>query len=123
MIVDSHAHYAHGSFSNTFRYLSWENTWVLKEGTLDDLLAQMEERGIHMSVEPGISLDFNEKILASAKSGASGNGWMRTAPGPALWPWAKRASITTIPVRSSSGSSSLCGFSTSSDWRESTGFR
>ena len=46
MIVDSHAHYAHASFSNTFRYLSWEDTWVLKEGTLDDLLAQMEERGI-----------------------------------------------------------------------------
>lgn len=67
MIVDSHAHYAHASFSNTFRYLSWEDTWVLKEGTLDDLLAQMEDRGIHMSVEPGISLDFNEKILALAE--------------------------------------------------------
>ena len=64
MIVDSHAHYAHASFSNTFRYLSWEDTWVLKEGTLEELLDQMDRRGIRMSVEPGISLDFNEKILA-----------------------------------------------------------
>lgn len=67
MIIDSHAHYAHASFSNTFRYLSWEDTWVLKEGTLSDLLDQMDRRGITMSVEPGIALDFNEKILALAE--------------------------------------------------------
>lgn len=67
MIIDSHAHYAHASFSNTFRYLSWEDTWVLKEGTLGDLLVQMDRRGIAMSVEPGIALDFNEKILALAE--------------------------------------------------------
>lgn len=67
MIIDSHAHYAHASFSNTFRYLSWEDTWVLKEGTLADLLDQMDRRGITMSVEPGIALDFNEKILALAE--------------------------------------------------------
>ena len=67
MIIDSHAHYAHASFSGSFRYLSWEDTWTLKEGTLEDLLAQMQEQGIAMSVEPGISLDFNEKILALAE--------------------------------------------------------
>ena len=67
MIVDSHAHYAHASFSGTFRYLSWEENWTLNEGTLEELLFKMEERGIAMSVEPGISLDFNEKILAMAK--------------------------------------------------------
>ncbi len=67
MIIDSHAHYAHASFSGSFRYLSWEDTWTLREGTLEDLLEQMEERGIAMSVEPGISLDFNEKILALAE--------------------------------------------------------
>lgn len=66
MIVDSHAHYAHASFGNSFRYLSWEDNWTLKEGTLEDLLAQMEARGIAMSVEPGIALDFNEKVLALA---------------------------------------------------------
>ena len=67
MIVDSHAHYAHASFSNSFRYLSWEENWTLKEGTLEDLFGEMMERGITMSVEPGISLDFNEKILALAE--------------------------------------------------------
>ncbi len=66
MIVDSHAHYAHASFGNSFRYLSWEDNWTLKEGTLEDLLEQMESRGIAMSVEPGIALDFNEKVLALA---------------------------------------------------------
>jgi TatD DNase family protein len=63
MIVDSHAHYAHASFSGNFRYLSWEDNWVLKEGTLEELLQQMQDKGITMSVEPGISLDFNEQIL------------------------------------------------------------
>ena len=67
MIIDSHAHYAHASFSGNFRYLSWEDNWVLKEGTLADLLAGMQERGIAISVEPGISLDFNDKILALAQ--------------------------------------------------------
>ena len=67
MIVDSHAHYAHASFSNSFRYLSWEENWTLKEGTLEELFGEMMARGITMSVEPGISLDFNEKILALAE--------------------------------------------------------
>ena len=67
MIVDSHAHYAHASFSGNFRYLSWEGNWTLKEGTLEELLSEMADRGITMSVEPGISLDFNEQILETAK--------------------------------------------------------
>ena len=57
MIVESHAHYAHASFAGNFRYLSWEDNWELKEGTLEELLQQMQERGIAMSVEPGIGLD------------------------------------------------------------------
>lgn len=67
MIIDSHAHYAHGSFTGTFRYLSWEDNWVIKEGTLEDLLTEMDGRDIRFSVEPGISLDFNESILALAE--------------------------------------------------------
>ena len=130
MIIDSHAHYAHASFSNTFRYLSWEDTWVLKEGTLADLLDQMDRRGITMSVEPGIALDFNEKILALAERypgrifPAMGchptrSGWMTTAPGPALWLWGKRVWTTTTLDRSSSDGSNFCGFSISSALRES----
>ena len=64
MIIDSHAHHAHASFSGSFRYLIWEDNWTQKEGTLENLLGQMEEKDIAMSVEPGISLDFHERIIA-----------------------------------------------------------
>ena len=67
MIVDSHAHYAHASYRNSFRCLSWEENWVLHEGTLEELFAQMDDMGIPMSVEPGIGLDFNDDILELAK--------------------------------------------------------
>ena len=55
MIVDSHAHYAHASFSNSFRYLSWEENWTLKEGTLEELFGEMMERGITMSAGGAVS--------------------------------------------------------------------
>ena len=67
MIIDSHAHYAHASFSGTFRCLSWEDNWTLKEGSLEDLMDQMAGRGIAASVEPGIGLDFHEKIFELAR--------------------------------------------------------
>ena len=67
MIVDSHAHYAHSGFSSSFRYLSWEENWTVKEGTLEELLSEMADRGISASVEPGISMDFNERILELSK--------------------------------------------------------
>ena len=67
MIVDSHAHYAHAAFSNSFRYLSWEENWTLREGSLEELLEKMADRGISMSVEPGIALDFNERVLELAR--------------------------------------------------------
>ena len=67
MIIDSHAHYAHASFSGSFRYLSWEENWTMREGTLEELFGQMQERGIAISVEPGISLDFHEQILDLAR--------------------------------------------------------
>lgn len=67
MIVDSHAHYAHAAFRNTFRYLSWEENWTLHEGAREELFARMDEMGIAMSVEPGIGLDLNENILELAR--------------------------------------------------------
>ena len=140
MIIDSHAHYAHASFSNTFRYLAWEDTWPLKEGTREDLLAQMQEKGIAMSVEPGISLDFNENILALAERYPG-----RIFPAMGCHPtrciyekWSDRGRldayctrpgvvavgetgwIITIPDRSSSAGSNTCGFSISSIWPGST---
>lgn len=67
MIVDSHAHYAHASYRNAFRYLSWDENWAIHEGTLEELFAELDAAGITMSVEPGIGLDFNEDILTLAK--------------------------------------------------------
>lgn len=66
MIVDSHAHYAHACYRNTFRYLSWEENWTLGEGTLEELFDRMDAAGICKSVEPGIGLEFNENILELA---------------------------------------------------------
>ena len=43
MIVDSHAHYAHSGFSGSFRYLSWEENWTVKEGTLEELMDQIRQ--------------------------------------------------------------------------------
>lgn len=67
MIVDSHAHYAHACYGNGFRYLDWEGNWTLREGTREELFARMDAAGVAMSVEPGISLDSNEAILALAE--------------------------------------------------------
>lgn len=67
MIVDSHAHYAHACYGNSFRFLDWEGEYALKEGTRAELLDLLAERGIAMSVEPGISLASNEAILDLAE--------------------------------------------------------
>lgn len=67
MIVDSHAHYAHACFGGEFRYLDHDGQYCLGNGTRSDLFALMQQRGIAMSVEPGISLASNEAILALAE--------------------------------------------------------
>lgn len=64
MIVDSHAHYAHASYQNTFRYLTLrDDAYTIAEGTLNDLLQEMEQANIRCSIEPGISLASNRAIL------------------------------------------------------------
>lgn len=69
MFLDSHAHYTHNSFLNSFRYLAREgDSYVLKEGTLPDVLEALAEHGILCSVEPGITIASNEKILAFARA-------------------------------------------------------
>ena len=113
---------------------------MLKEGTLEDLLQQMQERGIAISVEPGISLDFNDKILALAQRYPG-----RIFPAVGCHPtrciyekWSDRKRLEDYctrpgvvalgetgldyhhPRRNSTASSSSFGSSTSSGWREST---
>ena len=68
MIIDSHAHYAHASFSNTFRYLTWDREgYALAEGGLEQLLECLKDAGINCTIEPGISLASNEAVLALSR--------------------------------------------------------
>ena len=69
MIIDSHAHYAHNCFLNSFRYLTWKDgTYALREGDFSALFAELESAGICCSIEPGIHLASNEKILALSRA-------------------------------------------------------
>lgn len=64
MIVDSHAHYTHARFGGSFRYLTVEEgAYALAEGDVEELLAKLERAGITASVEPGISLESNRRLL------------------------------------------------------------
>lgn len=68
MILDSHAHYAHNCYVQTFRYLSHSpEGYTLEEGDLDGLFKKMEEAGIRYFIEPGIRLDSNLSVLELAR--------------------------------------------------------
>lgn len=65
MIIDSHAHYNHGSYNAAFRYLTLTpDGYALKEGGRDALLRDLWDGGIRCTVEPGISLQSCEGVLA-----------------------------------------------------------
>ena len=69
MIIDSHAHYNHGSYSNTFRYLTLTpDGYALKEGDRAALLRELWDRGVRCAVEPGISLQSCEGVLALSQA-------------------------------------------------------
>ena len=64
MIIDSHAHYTHSAFQNTFRYLTRsEDTYALSEGDRAQVLQDLQDAGIPYSVEIGISLDNCQAVL------------------------------------------------------------
>lgn len=67
MIIDSHAHYNHGAFNNTVRYLTYEQgVFSLQEGDREQILWQLRESNIQCSIEPGISLDSCREVLEMA---------------------------------------------------------
>jgi TatD DNase family protein len=67
MIIDSHAHYNHNSFRNTFRYLTHgPQGYALKEGDQAQVLRDLADAGVACSVEPGISLQSCREILELA---------------------------------------------------------
>ena len=67
MIVDSHAHYNHNSFKNTFRYLTRdEKGYAIAEGDREQIFRELLEGNIPYSIEPGVSLQSCEEILELA---------------------------------------------------------
>ena len=65
MIIDSHAHYNNSAYKKPFRYLSYDKDgYALKEGELPQLIQEMEDADIRYFVEPGVSLQSCEEVLA-----------------------------------------------------------
>ena len=64
MTIDSHTHYSHFRFNDRFRYLSRENgSYCVKEGSREDVLAELKACGIVEAIEPAIDLASNRKVL------------------------------------------------------------
>ena len=69
MIIDSHAHYNHNSFKNSFRYLTRdENGYAIVEGDREQIFRELVEGNIPYSIEPGVSLQSCEEVLELAAS-------------------------------------------------------
>ena len=69
MMIDSHAHYNHNSYNGQFRYLTYTSDgYALEEGDRAQLLHRLWDAGIRCSVEPGISLQSCEGVLALCKA-------------------------------------------------------
>lgn len=64
MIIDSHAHYTYGKFNEEFSYLGLnDGEYALHRGRLEDVFAAMDKAGIVTSIEPGVDLSSNERIM------------------------------------------------------------
>ena len=67
MIIDSHAHYNHNSFKNSFRYLTRdENGYAIAEGGREQIFRELLEGNIPYSIEPGVSLQSCGEVLELA---------------------------------------------------------
>ena len=68
MIIDSHAHYNNNAYKKPFRYLTYDKDgYALKEGELPQLIQEMEDANIRYFIEPGVSLQSCEEVLALAE--------------------------------------------------------
>ena len=67
MIIDSHAHYNNNAYKKPFRYLSYDKDgYVLMEGDWEQLFQELLEANIPYSIEPGVSLQSCDEVLALA---------------------------------------------------------
>lgn len=68
MIIDSHAHYSHNRFDQTFRCLVNRNgVFSIEEATREAVLDNLKDSGFAASVEPAIGIDSNKKVFDLAK--------------------------------------------------------
>ena len=68
MIIDSHAHYARHTFNDTFRFLDCrDGGFAIREGSREEILAEMERRGVAAWVEPAVEFGSNAEIQALCK--------------------------------------------------------
>ncbi|MBE6943172.1 MAG: TatD family deoxyribonuclease [Ruminococcaceae bacterium] len=69
MIIDSHAHYNHAAYKNSFRYLCCDkNGYAIQEGDLAQVLQAQQEANIPYSIEPGINIKSCEEMLVLCKA-------------------------------------------------------
>ena len=72
MIIDSHAHYAHGRFDNEFPCLCVDNeTYSVCSADRKKLLDEMKSRGIIGSIEASIGFNDIEKQMQTVRENSS----------------------------------------------------
>ncbi len=68
MIIDTHAHYSHFKFDNTYKYLSYSGDgYSICEGEREKVFDEIKEAGICAFIEPGINLESNSALLELAQ--------------------------------------------------------
>lgn len=70
MIIDSHAHYSHRKFENSFTYLDFiDGRYVVNESKdIFELFGYFDKIGIKYVIEPAIDFDSNKKLLEISKN-------------------------------------------------------
>ncbi|MBQ7445488.1 MAG: TatD family hydrolase [Clostridia bacterium] len=64
MIIESHAHYSHIKFDQTFPCLTYDDgKFAVGNGDREGLLARVREKGVIGVVEPAIGIGSNENVL------------------------------------------------------------
>ena len=67
MIIESHAHYSHIKFDQTFPCLTYDDgKFAVENGDREGLLARVREKGVIGVVEPAIGIGSNENVLKLA---------------------------------------------------------
>lgn len=69
MIIDSHAHYAHRRYDNSFLYLDIQNgAYAIARGERQELVEHLRDNGIIGWIEPSIAFESLEKQLKTGRT-------------------------------------------------------